>query len=414
MEMLILAMVCAYVVKNGAVDVIHALKGQTSPRRQAARSRVPNGAATKFFSQLWHDSWDDALTRHNQRRAGQRPQPRPDKPRSAARVFWSGVGQDARRAARRRWDQGWVSLDEKRRERATRARPGQQTVPGQVVPDGDEPVTEPRLRSWLWRRAGWKCCVCGSTQGVQEVTFGRGLKTFHTGLRYCPKHLAEQGPGTGTGTGETAPEAPGPGDPEPVLRDQPGGGTDLQFGTDPTDPTGTRSCSGCGGALVVDGELCALCQYRQQQRNQYHDEQQSEYHDSDIAQAAEDLLRRLEDMNQDTPGQQANPTQEGTPTMTAMPTTEVVGLDQAISYCEYTAKAHREAIVAIERTQAALNLGDVSGPAAGYLAQAMEANTTAADAMDSAAAELSKQKSIQEQYDAVQGAGTREFITNGR
>lgn len=100
--------------------------------------------------------------------------------------------------------------------------------------------------------------------------------------------------------------------------------------------------------------------------------------------------------------------------MTAMPTTEVVGLDQAISYCEYTAKAHREAIVAIERTQAALNLGDVSGPAAGYLAQAMEANTTAADAMDSAAAELSKQKSIQEQYDAVQGAGTREFITNGR
>lgn len=379
MEMLIVAMILSSVTLrvagNVAVDGFFAARGKESPRYARAKARSwrpskPNGAASRYWSQLWEDSWNGALERHNRRRSGDRP----DKPRGAARVFWSGVGQDARRAGRRYWDQGWTRLDEKRRSRSARVPDGTDVVPGEVVP---EPVV--------------------------------------------------------------------PAEPESVLRDQPDGGTDLQFGTDPTDPTGTRSCPGCGGAVVIDGEICGACQYRQQRRNEYRDSQQP----VPAPGPAEGVCPRcgetaLLDPNSSPPtgvcigcwskannyrwpkrmpnepnldpiyDTQDTTTQEGTPAMTAMPTTEVVGLDQAISYCEYTAKAHREAIVAIERTQAALNLGDVSGPAAGYLAQAMDANTTAADAMDAAAAELSKQKSIQEQYDAVQGAGTREFITNGR
>lgn len=405
MEMLIVAMILSSVTLrvagNVAVDGFFAARGKESPRYARAKARSwrpskPNGAASRYWSQLWEDSWNGALERHNRRRSGGRP----DKPRGAARVFWSGVGLDARRAGRRYWDQGWTRLDEKRRSRSTRVPDGTDVVPGEVVP-----------------------------------------------------------------------EPPVPGEPEPVLRDQPDGGTDLQFGTDPTDPTGTRSCPGCGGAVVVNGEICGACQYRQQQRSQYHDSQEStvspeavddlcpncgtlmdripiipnpgsysgllirrcptcRHRVEEPRDVSDEEFNRLNPLSHLTPGAQAHhrwslrmydehtanrtTTQEGTPTMTAMPTTEVVGLDQAISYCQASAVAHREQIVVIERTRAALDMGDVSGPAAGFLSQAMEANATCQTAMENAAAELAKQKAIQEQYDAVQGAGTREFITGGR
>jgi hypothetical protein len=355
MEVLLLAMVFGWVVKNGVKDLVHtgataicAVQGKPAPSwGSPRRMKRPNGAATRYFRELWNDSWDDALKRHQARHA-RRDAAGPGDAGGAARSFFAGNFRGGLRLMHRKWDATWVRRKIIRKLKQRGTSPGGQTVPGEVVPE--PPVPDPAV----------------------------------------------------------------PADPEPVLRDQPDGGTDLQFGTDPTDPTGTRSCSGCGGALVVDGEICGECQYRQQQRNEYHDQQQDEYRDGEISRGAEDLLRRLEDMNQDTTGRQANPTQEGTPTMTAMPTAEVVGLDQAISYCEASAVAHREQIVVIERTRAALDMGDVSGPAAGFLAQAMEANATCQTAMENAATELRKQKAIQEQYDAVQGAGTREFITGGR
>jgi hypothetical protein len=379
MEMLIVAMILSSVTLrvagNVAVDGFFAARGKESPRYARAKARSwrpskPNGAASRYWSQIWEDSWNGALERHTKRRDRQRP----DKPRGAARVFWSGVGQDVRRSGRRYWDQGWTRLDEKRRSRSARVPDGTDVVPGEVVP-----------------------------------------------------------------------EPPVPAEPEPVLRDPSASGTEPQSGTDPTEPGGTRICPGCGGALVVDGEICGACAYRQQQRNKYHDSQQP----VPAPEPAEGVCpscgeTALLDPNSSPPtgvcfscwstannyrwpertpsepnldpihDMQDTTTQEGTPTMTAMPTTEVVGLDQAINYCEASAVAHREQIVVIERTRAALDMGDVSGPAAGFLTQAMEANATCQTAMESAAAELAKQKAIQEQYDAVQGAGTREFITGGR
>lgn len=349
MEMLLLAMVVGWVVKNGVKDLVHtgataicAVQGKPAPSwGSTRRMKRPNGAASRYFRELWNDSWDDALKRHQARHA-RRDAAGPGDAGGVARSLFAGHFRDGLRFMHRRWDATWVRLKILRNLKRRGTSPGEQTVPGKVVP-----------------------------------------------------------------------EPPVPAEPEPVLVDVPEGGTDLQFGTDRTDPTGTKSCPSCGGALVVDGEICGGCQYRQKLRDQYHEEQ-SEYHDGEISRGAEDLLRRLEHMHRDTPGQQADPTQEGTPTMTAMPTTEVVGLDQAISYCEASAVAHREQIVVIERTMAALDMGDVSGPAAGFLATAMEANSTCQSAMEAAAVELEKQKAIQEQYDAVQGAGTREFITNGR
>ncbi|HEY3559680.1 MAG TPA: hypothetical protein VGL05_19560 [Kribbella sp.] len=358
-EMLIVAMILSGVTLkaagNAAVDVAFAVRGKESPRLKNAKARSwtprrPSGPAFRYFSQLWTDSWEQRLAKHNSKVADGRP----EKPRGAARVFWSGVGQDARRAGRRYWDQGWTRLDEKRRSRSARVPDGTDVVPGEVVP-----------------------------------------------------------------------EPPVPAEPEPVLRDQPDGSTDLQFGTDPTDPTGTTACRDCGGRLVVDGEICAACQYRQKLRNEYHEQQDSADDQPDqlrddinlfTTPTIDSLRHRTENYFEQHPEERPlpHPTQEGTPTMTAMPTTEVVGLDQAISYCDASAVAHREQIVVIERTMAALDMGDVSGPAAGYLAQAMEANATCQTAMENASAELAKQKAIQEQYDAVQGAGTREFITGGR
>lgn len=361
-EMLILAMIASSVTLrvagNVAVDGFFAARGMESPRYKRAKARLwaprkPSGAASRYWSQIWEDSWTSALDRHNRKRSGRRP----DKPRGAATVFWSRRAQEARGAVRRKWDRRWEAADEKWRSRSTRVPDGTDVVPGAVVPD-----------------------------------------------------------------------APVPPEPEPVLVDLPDGGTDLQFGTDPTDPTGTRSCPGCGGAIAVDGEICGACQYRQQQRSQYHDQQQraetpepEDNYEQYLGRppltdpAAKSLtdLAIAELIHQQHP-LAGTTTQEGSTTMTTMPTAEVVGLDQAISYCEASAIAHREQIVVIEQTQAALAAGDVTGPAAGHLATAQDANATAQAAMTAAATELRKQKVIQEQYDAVQGAGTREFITNGR
>jgi len=156
MELLLLSIVAAWVVKNGVTDLIYsgasavcAVRGKPSPT-WGRRSRVRlDGAATRYFSRLWADSWEDALARHNERRVA-RPAstPRPDRPRGAATQFFAGLFQDQRRAMRRSWDGAWVRADEKRRERSSRPRPGQVTVPGTVVPnrdeDGPRPEDEPQ------------------------------------------------------------------------------------------------------------------------------------------------------------------------------------------------------------------------------------------------------------------------------
>lgn len=352
-EMLIVAMILSGVTikaaGNAVVDGAFAVRGKESPRLKNAKARSwspkrPSGPAFRYFSQLWADSWEQRLTKHNAKVAGGRP----DKPRGAARVFWSGVGQDVRRAGLRKWDQGWTRLDEKRRSRSTRVPDGTDVVPGEVVP-----------------------------------------------------------------------EPPVPAEPEPVLRDQPDGGTEPQPGTTREDKDGPGACASCGGTVLTDGALCSVCTYRMQQERRYQDHDQQEQpvtpsldHLTPGAQAYNRWSERKNDEHTD---RMQHPIQEGTPIMTAtMPTTEVVGLDQAISYCEASAVAHREQIVVIERTMAALDAGDVSGPAAGFLATAMDANATCQSAMESAAAELKRQKTIQEAYDAVQGAGTREFVTGGR
>lgn len=348
MELLLVVAVLSWVVKNGVTDLIYsgasavcAVRGKPSPT-WGRKSRVRlDGAASRYFSQLWNDSWEGALAKHQARRG--LSSAAPDKPRGAATRFFAGLAQDGRRAAGRSWERAWDRADERRRARASRPRPGQQTVPGTVVPNRDE-----------------------TQDGPQD---------------------------------EARP------DPIVVTVED---GTDLQFGDDPTDPTGTKQCPECGGTSITEDGICLSCQDRQEQRNQHHDEANPLAHLTPGAQAYEAMNQRL--INEHVAKQ--HPSQEGIPTMTA--TSEVVGLTDIIRFCDDSAGAYRAQAHATERAAAAAAAGGVTGPAAAKLAHAMELANAAATAMDEAAAEFKPHLGIQEQYNANQGAGTREFVTSGQ
>lgn len=373
-EMLMLAMILSGVtvkaIGNAAVDVSFAVRGKESPRYTRAKNRAPrkpSGAASRYWSQLWEDSWTSALDRHNRRvqwRAARGPAP-------TFGERWIHGSQLLRRASvqtHNKFKRAFARLENRYQSRAGRVPPEPQLVPGEVVPD-----------------------------------------------------------------------APVPAEPEPVLVGQPDGRTDLKFGTDPTDPSGTRSCPKCGGALVVDGGICGACQYRQQQRTQHRESQ-----DTNPPSTTPDP----------TPVPDNTP-QEGTTVMTAT-ATEVSGLSSILTFaeqgahqfranvtvaegrgasCRQDAAAYKQMVTATEQAVAAAQAGGVSGEAVVRMAQSMEKASAAAAAMEKAEAEFAiaqeqadaaaadldasasafrQHLSIQEQYNANRGAGTREFITAGQ
>jgi hypothetical protein len=314
--------------------------------------------------------WADAWTGASAKRAARRANPgSPSRPRGAATSFWAGWLQDRRQSARRRWSEGWTGLDEKRRERASRPRPGQVTVPGTVIPNAQD----------------------------------------------------EDGP-------------------EPRIVPDGDGGTDLRFGDDPHDPTGVSSCPKCHGTVLVDGEICLSCRDRQEQRNQHHDQEgpaldcrnckvgDASYSHTfddyciypDLNPTAGMTISEADEWDREQSGpdsdRTSNPTTtEGTTDMTTtIPTGEVTSLSQTIRFCEDSAQAYRAQVHAIEQTQATLSAEEVSGPAADAFAAAMEQSHSAAASMEVAAEEFKKHLVVQEAYDAVQGAGTKRFITAGR
>ncbi|MGH3979914.1 MAG: hypothetical protein ACRDRZ_13095, partial [Pseudonocardiaceae bacterium] len=89
MEMVILFMLATFLtLRYGVTDVIATAKGIESPRQAARRTRgrpprqrrTGRASASRFFGELWDDSWDDAAERrrhHHQRaKAGQLPRQR--------------------------------------------------------------------------------------------------------------------------------------------------------------------------------------------------------------------------------------------------------------------------------------------------------------------------------------------------
>lgn len=215
MEMLIIVAIWTVVVKRGVEDIWHTARGGTPPRLAAAKARRSSGAAGRYWQTLWDDVWTDMSRKHAEKRDRRDAAPSVPQPRGAATQFFAGLFQDGRRAAGRSWERGWVRLDEKRREKATRPRPGQQTVPGTVVPNR-------------------------------------------------PRDAAEDG-------GQDRPQDDTGSDPRTVPT--PDGGTDLQFGDEPIvqpDPS-QRDCRNCTDrhwhdqyCLIVDDDPWI---------NQHHDEQ---------------------------------------------------------------------------------------------------------------------------------------------
>lgn len=116
------------------------------------------------------------------------------------------------------------------------------------------------------------------------------------------------------------------------------------------------------------------------------------------------------------PVQEAN-TQEGTQmtTMTShnatgQPTGETAGLGSAIRFADGMANSMRDAAARTETSVASLTGSEVGPGPTAALQHAMEAAQNAAAAFDHAQAELEKQLSVKEAYDATPDAGNKQFL----
>jgi hypothetical protein len=394
MEIVIVVAIWTVMVKRGVEDIWHTARGGTPPRLAAAKARRSTGAAGRYWSTLWDDTFDDMLSKHTARRARRQANPSTPRPRGAATQFFAGWLQDGRRAAGRKWESGWTRADEKRREKATRPRPGQDTVPGEVVPNAQDE---------------FMCRSCGKRPAVPSTL-------------WCSSCTPSQ-----DGGGDRPQDGDGP---EPHVVPDEDGRTDLRFGDDPTDPTGTKRCPECHGTVLVDGEVCLSCRDRQEQRNQHRDDQDDEPPSCPKCLTTMTTAPNIGDpISYDGKGIYRCPscdykirrsptddsTQEGPTTMTTtIPTGEVVGLSDTIKFCEGSAEAFRAQVHATELTIAATAAGGDTSQGAAKLATAMELCTAAAAAMDEAAAEYKSHVGIQEQYNANPGAGDRDFILAGQ
>lgn len=362
MEILILAMIFSVVVKRGVEDVWHTARGGTPPRLAAAKARRKSGAAGRYWGQVWGDVWTDKAAKRAARRSGATPDRTP-KPRGAATRYFAGLLQDGRRAAGRSWEDGWSRLDEKRRTKASRPRPGQVTVPGTVVPnaedgDGDRPQDRPE-------------------DEPSSVPDEDGDETDWTvpqnASRPCPK------------CGRTLMPVPG-----------------------------TMHLDEGDGGAMIDLECDGNCGLKSTHYWAPTDAEYEEYFGHAFGAEDDDDPDSGPESTPDYDPSPATPTTTEGLTMTTIPTGEVVGLSDTIKFCEGSSEAFRGQVHATELAIASITAGGVTGPGAAKLSHAMELCAAAAAAMDEAAVEFKSHTGIQEQYDANPGAGTREFVTAGR
>jgi hypothetical protein len=91
---------------------------------------------------------------------------------------------------------------------------------------------------------------------------------------------------------------------------------------------------------------------------------------------------------------------------------EITGLRSAIAFAEGSATSADQAITQTEMAIANLQAGGTSGAAITELQQAMENLRATAAQFRAAASTLSAHLGVTEQYEANQGAGSREFVTS--
>lgn len=432
MEIVIIVAIWSVIVKRGVEDIWHTARGGTPPRLAAAKARRSTGAAGRYWGALWDDTFDDMLAKHSERRARRQANPSTPRPRGAATQFFAGWFQDGRRAVGRKWAGGWTVLDEKRREKTTRPRPGQQTVKGKVVPSRSQ--RPPRLFGpWLFGPRKPVCSNCGTSEGVKWVGIVRPVEI---GEYLCiPCHQARDCKYC------------------------------ADYGLDP-------SCPVCGRSKGDDQSAPDASPSRPQDGTQDGDEVRPQDEDGDrpdpepIPTSVPDLQDGPAPKQDEPPvpnsGPESGPdqdisptapptTQEGTPTMPAA-TTEVFNLDTALTWCEESTQQYRAEVVsadstgayctqvaksyqaqaaATEASRAGMIGGGVTGRAiarlteaqdkAGAAAMAMEraaadfataselATGAAAD-MEAAASELRSYKPGQEFFDSKPEAPDRDFL----
>jgi len=398
MDPILFIVVLALAAKYGVTDAAYAVRGKPNPRAEAAKARYAaqaakaqaqggksskrrpsrsGGAFRRYLGQVWEDAWTDALTKHARKREARQSQPaRPDKPRGAARVFFSGLTYDLRRKVARSWEQAWVRADEKRRTKSTRLPQDNDVVEGSVVPnatgpdpDSTDPATESDLTPGQDSTVTPRCRRCREQDADQADLF-------------CPAcRLADQA--AVRQLEEAWLQAP-------IQRRGP--------------------CPNCGTTrlLCPDGEnygLCATCLHDQRLRPKDTPTapQQPAPSDQHPSQTSDPTGPTP------TPGTTA-PTHEGNTTMSNT-TVEITGLDSAIQHCAGTADNAETAAVAIEGAIAGLQAGGTEGDAISALADAQDHFSAAASALRKAEAELTRHLAVRDAYDATgRDAGTKDFV----
>lgn len=504
MDPILMIIVLSLAAKYAGSDVLYALRGKANPRHEAvaktrsartqaratratARAskskarlarvqqrteRRANSALKRYWDVLKEDAVDDAIAGHQRRRAHKHeriekreearaklrdgaPDTTPgdtEPARGPARVYFMNRVNDARRAARKNWEQRWDTMEKNAQERKFKAPAPGDVVPGTVVSSEEDSTPEQPARP------------------QDDTTFQQPAQPAR------PQDQPGPAPETGTApaASETPPptEATEPADEAPAAPRHTGAYAWVYTNYDgvhvPLDAE--RDCSKCDGKLTpVTGEDlyadegdgfamvntvcnkgCGISSYHSWPLNDFEyqtifghafgdrpdDEDEDDEHDTTemVAEALHGVnppgtapsgqvaldqapVRPLNQHNRLawTPGPSGadfhHPTTEGNPEMTNAPI-EVTGLNSAIANANTSAENCRNAANGIELTVAGLTAGGTTGPAIDYLNAARESLNTAADQLDASATELGTQTSVGDAYAATGGhAGSKEFVT---
>lgn len=437
-------LVIALVIKYAGTDLLYAVRGQPNPNhetkanalstraqvraqkwqlrdkqsqarleRAQAKAGRPTSPARRYAQVLKDDAFDDLAERHTRKREARKAKAAArvagDEPRNAATVYLSNRKNEAKRGIHNYWERKWKEADEKRRAKATRPRPGQDTVPGEVVPnaqnDGDDldgaeaPKADPCPNcAGPTHVPGTECLRCqGAREQSSIITIPKDAYTD------CPNPDCE---GTLRPTGLTHLDE-GDGSAMANLVCDRKCGISSSHNWTPTDAEYEKYFGHPFGEDDEDGPAPVGASYKEYTDS--HEPGEHKIGTIPVANMTDEMFAYYQ--KHKASNGTATPTPEGTNTMsnTAI---EVIGLSDAIANANGSAINAEAAASGIELTVAGLVNGGTSGPALSDFAAAQEHFNAAADRLRSAAGHLQQQTVVKEAYAATGGhAGSKEFVT---
>jgi hypothetical protein len=405
-EILIVCLVAAYVVKNGVVDAAYAVRGKPSPRQVLARQIMANRAAKaarraessvfrRHLRQLWDDSWDEARERHvrrvDKRRA--RHAERAGRPPGALHRYAASVRDGAWAA----WDKRWDTAAAKHRER--RMAGSAQALAAAVIDEAEVRTRHDADQVAVTPAVLREDAEPGRPRDVADKP-GSAETTVEVPDHPAPSPSAERS--STAGERWVCPECG-----EGAVRRAPKDLTPLQRGRGQrpsfSHRDGTQLCP------VVEGPDG----YRPAHpllADDTHDDQAA---DSD--QPTPDSADQLAGGHANPSGlatvRPLQPTTQEEPSMTVT-TGETTTLSQTLSTIQAWEVSSQQAIASLETSIASLQAAEVGASVTGPLGQALEAFGQALAHFQTARAGLDPSVQIGDMYNSHPDAGDKNYVTS--